>query len=95
MDYNDAKRMHDMEREDDDTQFQQFIAMQNAEEQTKENQRKHDAEMEQNRLKNAEEMERLKWENAKELSDEKVWALNGGEAAVGIRREQIQFGSRT
>ena len=82
MDYNDAKRMHDMEREDDDTQFQQFIAMQNAEEQTKENQRKHDAEMEQNRLKNAEEMERLKWENAKELSDEKVWALNGGEAAV-------------
>ena len=27
-------------------------------------------------------MERLKWENAKELSDENVWALNGGDAAV-------------
>ena len=84
MDYNDAKRMHDMEREDDDTQFQQFMAMQNAEEQTRENQRKHDAEMEQTRLKSAEEMERLKWENAKELSDEKVWALKGGDAAVAF-----------
>ena len=82
MDYNDAKRMHDMEREDDDTQFQQFMAIQNAEEQARENQRKHEAEVEQNRLKTAEEMERLKWENAKELSDEKVWALNGGDAAV-------------
>lgn len=82
MDYNDAKRMHDMDREDDDNQFQQFMAMQNAEEQAKENQRKHEAEVEQNRLKTAEEMERLKWENAKELSDEKVWALNGGDAAV-------------
>lgn len=82
MEYNDAKRMHDMEREDDDTQFQQFMAIQNAEEQARENQRKHEAEVEQNRLKTAEEMERLKWENAKELSDEKVWALNGGDAAV-------------
>ena len=71
-----------MEREDDDTQFQQFMAIQNAEEQARENQRKHEAEVEQNRLKTAEEMERLKWENAKELSDEKVWALNGGDAAV-------------
>ncbi len=82
MNFHDVKRMHDMEREDDDVQFQQFMAIQNAEEQTKENQRKHEAEMEQARLRNAEEMERLKWENAKELSDEKVWALNGGEAAV-------------
>ena len=49
MDYNDAKRMHDMDREDDDNQFQQFMAMQNAEEQAKENQRKHEAEVEQNR----------------------------------------------
>ena len=56
MDYNDAKRMHDMDREDDDNQFQQFMAMQNAEEQAKENQRKHEAEVEQNRLKTAEEM---------------------------------------
>lgn len=84
MDYNDAKRMHDMDREDDDNQFQQFMAMQNAEEQAKENQRKHEAEVEQNRLKTAEEMERLKWENAKELSDEKVWALKRWRCCRGL-----------
>ena len=81
-----------MDREDDDNQFQQFMAMQNAEEQAKENQRKHEAEVEQNRLKTAEEMERLKWENAKELSDEKVWALNGGDAAVAYAENQVQLG---
>lgn len=82
MDYQDVKRMHDMEREDDDTQFQQFMAMQKGEEEGKENQRRHEAELEQTRLKSAEELERLKWENSKELSDEKVWALSGGDAAV-------------
>lgn len=88
MDYNDAKRMHDMQREDDDAQFQQFMAMQDAEERSKENQRKHEAEMELNRLKNAEEMERLKWENAQNLSDEKVWALSGGEGAVAYAQHK-------
>ncbi len=81
MDYNDAKRAHDMQREDDDAQFQQFLQMQQAEEQSRENQRRHEADMEKARLQNAEEMERMKWENAKDLSDEKVWALKGGEAA--------------
>lgn len=88
MDYNDVKRLHDMNREDDDAQFQQFMAMQEAEERSKENQRKHEAEMEQNRLKNAEEMERLKWENARNLSDEKVWALSGGEGAVAYAQNK-------
>lgn len=88
MDYNDVKRLHDMNREDDDAQFQQFMAMQEAEERSKENQRKHEAEMEQNRLKNAEEMERLKWENAQNLSDEKVWALSGGEGAVAYAQNK-------
>ena len=88
MDYNDVKRMHDLQREDDDAQFQQFMAMQEAEERSRENQRKHEAEMELNRLKNAEEMERLKWENAQNLSDEKVWALSGGEGAVAYAQHK-------
>ncbi len=81
MDYNDVKRVHDMAREDVDAQFQRFMAMKNAKEQSMENQRRHEAELEKARLKNAEELERIKWENAKDLSDEKVWALKGGEAA--------------
>lgn len=88
MDYNDVKRLHDIQREDDDAQFQQFMAMQDAEERAKENQRKHEAQMELNRLKSAEEMERMKWENAQHLSDEKVWALNGGEGAVAYAQNK-------
>ncbi|MBQ7941699.1 MAG: zinc-ribbon domain-containing protein [Muribaculaceae bacterium] len=86
--YNDVKRQHDLKREDDDAQFRQFLAMQAAEEQSRENQRKHEAEMEQNRLKNAEELERMKWENAQTLSDEKVWALNGGDGAVAYAQNK-------
>ena len=88
MDYNDVKRMHEMKREDDETQFRQFMAMNEAAERSQENQRRHEAEMEQNRLKNAEEMERLKWENAQNLSDEKVWALSGGEGAVAYAQNK-------
>lgn len=88
MEYNDVKRLHDLQREDDDAQFQQMLAMQEAEERSRENQRKHEAEMELNRLKNAEEMERMKWENAQHLSDEKVWALNGGEGAVAYAQNK-------
>ncbi len=70
MDFNDDKRRHDMEREDDEAQFRQFMAMMGAEEQSKENERKH-----------KEEMERMKWENAQTLSDDKVWALSGNDNA--------------
>lgn len=88
MDFEDVKRVHDLQREDDDNQFNQFLAMQQAEETARENQRRHEAETEKNRLKSAEEMERLKWENAKELSDEKVWALKGGDAAVAYAQSR-------
>lgn len=88
MDYNDTKRLHDLQREDDDAQFQQFLAMQQAEEQQRENQRRHEAEMQQQQLQSAQEMERLKWEGARELSDEKVWAMQGGEAAVAYAQSK-------
>ena len=88
MDYNDARRMHDMQLEDDEAQFRQFMAMQSAEEQARENQRRHEAEMEQNRLRSAEEMERMKWENAQTLSEEKVWALKGGDEAVAYAQSR-------
>lgn len=88
MDYQDARRIHDMKKEDDNAQFQQFIAMQRMSEEAKENERRHEAEMEQARLRNAEEMERMKWENAKDLSDEKVWALKGGDAAAEYARNK-------
>ena len=88
MDYNDTKRLHDMQREDDDNQFQQFLAMQNAEEQQRENQRRHEAEMQQQQLRNAQEMERLKWEGARDLSEEKVWAMQGGDAAVAYAQNK-------
>lgn len=88
MEFNDAKRVHDLQREDDDAQFRQFLAMQSAEEQSRENQRRHEAEMQQQRLRNAEEMERLKWENAQNMSDEKVWALSGGDGAVAYAQNK-------
>ena len=88
MDYNDTKRLHDLQREDDDVHFQQFLAMQNAEEQQRENQRRHEAEMQRQQLQNAQEIERLKWEGARDLSDEEVWAMQGGEAAVAYAQSK-------
>lgn len=81
MDFNDAKRQSELEREENDAQFQQFLAMQRAKEESKQNERRHEAEMEKARMQNAQDMERLKWENARNLSDEQVWALSGGENA--------------
>lgn len=88
MDFEDVRRMHDLQQEDDDNQFNQFLAMQQAEETALENQRRHEADIEKSRLKSAEEMERLKWEGAKDLSDEKVWALKGGDAAVAYAQNR-------
>ena len=44
--------------------------------------------MQQARLQNAENMERLKWEGARDLSDEKVWAMQGGDAAVAYAQSK-------
>lgn len=81
MDFNDAKRASELEREESDAQFKQAMAMYQAQEQSKENERRHQAEMEQARMRNAQETERMKWENAQNLSEEQVWALTGGENA--------------
>lgn len=81
MDFYDDKRRHDMEREDDEAQFQQFLAMQNAAEQSRENERRHEAEMEKTRLAHQADTEKMKWDKAQDLSEEKVWALTGGENA--------------
>ena len=88
MDFEDERRRREMEREDDAEQFRQFMAMQQAEEQFKENERHHEQAMQQARLQNAENMERLKWEGARDLSDEKVWAMQGGEAAVAYAQSR-------
>ena len=88
MDFEDERRRREMEREDDAEQFRQFMAMQQAEEQSKENERHHEQAMQQARLQNAENMERLKWEGARDLSDEKVWAMQGGEAAVAYAQSR-------
>ena len=88
MDFEDERRRREMEREDDAEQFCQFMAMQQAEEQSKENERHHEQAMQQARLQNAENMERLKWEGARDLSDEKVWAMQGGEAAVAYAQSR-------
>ena len=88
MNYEDERRRREMEREDDAEQFRQFMAMQQAEEQSKENERHHEQAMQQARLQNAENMERLKWEGARDLSDEKVWAMQGGEAAVAYAQSR-------
>lgn len=82
MQFNDDRRRREMDREDDDAQFQQFMAMQEAEERNRENQRRHEAQMEQNRMQNQLDTERLKWENAQNLSAEQVWALQGGQEAA-------------
>ena len=88
MNYEDERRRREMEREDDAEQFRQFMAMQQAEEQSKENERQHEQAMQQARLQNAENMERMKWEGARDLSDEKVWALQGGEAAAAYAQSK-------
>ena len=44
--------------------------------------------MQQARLQNAENLERMKWEGARDLSDEKVWALQGGDAAVAYAQSK-------
>lgn len=88
MDYEDARRAHDLRRDDDEAQFNQFIAMQQAEEQARDNQRRHEAAVEQARQASAERMERMKWENAAHLSEEHVWALQGGEAAVAYAQNK-------
>ena len=88
MNYEDERRRREMEREDDAEQFRQFMAMQQAEEQSKENERHHEQAMQQARLQNAENMERLKWEGARDLSDEKVWAMQGGDAAVAYAQSK-------
>lgn len=88
MDYEDTRRLHDMQKEDDDNQFRQFMEMQRNEEQNRENARRHEAEMQQARLDNAAQMERTKWESARDLSDEKVWALGGGDAAVAYAQNR-------
>lgn len=88
MDYEDARRLHDMQKEDDDNQFRQFMEMQKNEEQSRENARRHEAEMQQARLDNAAQIERTKWESARDLSDEKVWALEGGDAAIAYAQSR-------
>ena len=88
MDYNDAKRIHDMKREDDDAQFRQFMAMAEMAERGKDKERLHKESMEKDRQKHEEEMQRMKWESAQNLSEEKVWALQGGEAAVSYTQNK-------
>ena len=88
MNYEDERRRREMDREDDAEQFRQFMAMQQAEEQSEENERHHEQAMQQARLQNAENMERLKWEGARDLSDEKVWAMQGGDAAVAYAQSK-------
>lgn len=88
MDYEDERRHRQLEREEDAEQFRQFMAMQQADEQSKENARAHEQAMQQARLTNAENLERLKWEGAKELSDEKLWAMQGGDAAVAYAQSK-------
>lgn len=81
MDFDDEKRRRDLEREEDEAQFQQFLAMQRAAEQSRENERRHEAEMERTRLEHAADTEKMKWDRAQDLSEEKIWALTGGENA--------------
>lgn len=88
MNYEDTRRYRELDREDDAEQFRQFMAMQQAAEQAKENERAHEQAMQQARLQNTENLERLKWEGARDLSDEKVWALQGGDAAVAYAQSK-------
>ncbi len=88
IEFEDVRRRRELDREDDAEQFRQFMAMQQAAEQSKENERVHEQAMQQARLQNAENLERMKWEGARDLSDEKVWALQGGDAAVAYAQSK-------
>ncbi len=88
IEFEDERRRRELDREDDAEQFRQFMAMQQAAEQSKENERAHEQAMLQARLQNTENLERLKWEGARDLSDEKVWALQGGDAAVAYAQSK-------
>ena len=88
MAFNDAKRRSELEREEDAAQFEQFMAMQRAQEQSKQNEREHEARLEEARMRNAQETERLKWENARNMSEGQIFALNGGEGAVAYARSR-------
>ena len=88
MNYEDERRRRELEREEDAEQFRQFMAMQQAAENAKQNERQHEQAMQQARLLNAENMERMKWDGARELSEEKVWALQGGDAAAAYAQSK-------
>lgn len=88
MSYEDERRRRELEREEDAEQFRQFMAMQQAAENAKQNERQHEQAMQQARLQNAENMERMKWDGARELSEEKVWALQGGDAAAAYAQSK-------
>ena len=88
MNYEDERRRRELEREEDAEQFRQFMAMQQAAENAKQNERQHEQAMQQARLQNAENMERMKWDGARELSEEKVWALQGGDAAAAYAQSK-------
>ena len=88
MNYEDERRRRELEREEDAEQFRQFMAMQQAAENAKQNERQHEQTMQQARLQNAENMERMKWDGARELSEEKVWALQGGDAAAAYAQSK-------
>jgi len=95
MDYNDVKRIHDLQREDDDAQFRQFMAMAELEERGKDKERQHElakedkiSERERDRQKHDEEIERARWFGAQNVSEEKVWALMGGDAAVSYTQNK-------
>ena len=88
MAFNDDKRRSELEREEDDAQFERFMAMQRAQEQSKQNEREHEARLEEARMRNAQETERLKWENGRNMSEGQIFALNGGEEAVAYARSR-------
>ena len=88
MQLEEERRRRELDREDDAEQFRQFMAMNQAAEQSKENERAHERAMQQAELQNVENLERLKWEGARDLSDEKVWALQGGDAAVAYAQNK-------
>ena len=89
--FEDDKRRSELRREEDDAQFQQFLAMQRAAEEAKQNERRHEAEMEKARLQSAQETESMKWDKARDLTDEQVWALSGGENAKAYAQSKYNM----
>lgn len=95
MDFNDTKRKRDLDREDDAEQFRQFTVMAEMAERNADKERQHELnkedklnERERDRQKHDEEMERMKWTGAQNVSEEKVWALMGGDAAVSYTQNK-------